>query len=93
MGKDPCPEFPFFGANYPDATCIDGYLWDLDSGNPGEPLEVGGDIPCPFCNGEEAIEEIMFQEEDVTEEAARERVNKFRAMHGFGPVEDVEGKT
>ena len=26
-----CPEFPFFGALYPDARCCDGYLWDLDS--------------------------------------------------------------
>lgn len=25
-----CPEFPFFGASYPDARCINGYLWDLD---------------------------------------------------------------
>lgn len=26
--KHPCPEFPFFGASYPDAHCINGYLWD-----------------------------------------------------------------
>lgn len=25
-----CPEFPFFGASYSDARCINGYLWDLD---------------------------------------------------------------
>lgn len=24
-------EFPHFGASYPDAHCIDGYLWDMDS--------------------------------------------------------------
>ena len=29
-----CPEFPFFGASYPDARCINGYLWDLDKCNP-----------------------------------------------------------
>lgn len=23
-----CPTFPHFGASYPDACCIDGYLWD-----------------------------------------------------------------
>jgi hypothetical protein len=26
MGQD-------FGATYPDSVCIDGYLWDADSGN------------------------------------------------------------
>lgn len=25
-----CPEFPYFGAPYPDAICVDGYLHDLD---------------------------------------------------------------
>ena len=44
-------EGPSFGSNYPDGTCIDGYLWDLDScDEPGGPLHNGGDIPCPFCN-------------------------------------------
>ncbi|WP_418114591.1 hypothetical protein RJD40_20920 [Vibrio scophthalmi] len=43
-----------FGAHYPDSTCIDGYLWDLDSGFAGTDgqhyLDVGGEIPCPKCN-------------------------------------------
>ncbi len=38
-----------FGAWYDDACCIDGYLWDLDSGSNGM-LDSGGDIPCPQCN-------------------------------------------
>jgi hypothetical protein len=43
-----------FGATYEDATCIDGYLWDLDScDEPGGGLRYGGDIPCPKCNAEE----------------------------------------
>lgn len=43
-----------FGANYPDACCIDGYLWDLDScDEPGGALRRGGEIPCPECNSEE----------------------------------------
>lgn len=29
--RNTCPEFPLFGANYPDATCIDGILYDLDN--------------------------------------------------------------
>lgn len=40
-----------FGAPYPDACCIDGYLWDEDSCyEPGGPLYNGGNIPCPACN-------------------------------------------
>lgn len=43
-----------FGAFYPDSTCIDGYLWDMDSGFEGVDgehyLDIGGDIPCPQCN-------------------------------------------
>lgn len=53
--NQPCPEIPFFGARYPDARCIDGYLWDLDSDEDGK-LTQGGDIPCPFCNTEKFIE-------------------------------------
>lgn len=42
---------PYFGASYPDACCIDGFLWDLDSCHePGGPLYSGGDTPCPVCN-------------------------------------------
>lgn len=43
-----------FGANYPDACCIEGYLWDLDSGGMDEAgntyLDIGGYSPCPQCN-------------------------------------------
>lgn len=50
-----CPEFPHFGAHYPDARCINGYLWDLDKCD-GSGLYGGGDDPCPFCNEKEFIE-------------------------------------
>jgi hypothetical protein len=48
MGQD-------FGATYPDSICIDGYLWDADSGNADRNGEgwiytCGGEIPCPSCN-------------------------------------------
>jgi hypothetical protein len=44
-------EAPTFGARYPDGTCINGWMWDLDScDEPGGPLMDGGDRPCPFCN-------------------------------------------
>lgn len=61
--KNQCPEFPFFGATYPDATCIDGYLWDLDS-NEGGCLMVGGDVPCPFCNTDEFLDGYDEAEKD-----------------------------
>lgn len=49
---------PFFGASYPDACCIDGYLWDLDSGEGDGYLTHGGDVPCPKCNKSEYDEYI-----------------------------------
>ena len=52
MAKGCRNEFPYFGASYPDAHCINGYLWDLDSEMDGE-LTSGGEVPCPFCNTEE----------------------------------------
>lgn len=44
-----------FGAHYPDGACIDGYMWDLDSGD-GDELDSGGDEPCPWCNTVEFLE-------------------------------------
>lgn len=50
-------EAPTFGAHYPDGTCIDGYMWDLDScAEPGGALSSGGDEPCPHCNTRAYIE-------------------------------------
>ena len=46
-----------FGARYIDSCCIDGYLWDLDSGDVYN-LSIGGDIPCPQCNHDAWIEYI-----------------------------------
>lgn len=51
--RNSCPEFPFFGAPYPDATCIDGYLYDLDHCDiNGNLYQMSERIPCPFCNKE-----------------------------------------
>lgn len=51
-----------FGADYPDSTCIDGYLWDADScDEPGGPLTQGGEIPCPECNHEKWL--ARFEDE------------------------------
>lgn len=56
--KTPCPQFRFFGASYPDATCIDGLLWDLDSGSSPDILTSGGEYPCPFCDPQGAYESL-----------------------------------
>lgn len=52
-----CPEIRMFGATYPDAICIDGYLWDMDSYENGLYTQ-GGEIPCPNCNKEEFAEYV-----------------------------------
>lgn len=49
-------EAPTFGARYPDGTCIDGFMWDLDSGDYESGLSSGGDMPCPWCNSAAYVE-------------------------------------
>lgn len=51
-----CPEFPFWGASYPDACCIDGKLYDLDRCDENGLLDAIDDVPCPFCRTDEFIE-------------------------------------
>ena len=56
-----------FGANYPDSVCIDGYLWDADSGESTEDgwaYDHGGEIPCPECNHEAWME---YMHDDIEE--------------------------
>lgn len=63
-----CPEFPHFGAWYPDARCIDGYLWDLDSSDGDgdeQVLTSGGSDPCPFCNTKEYIKWTGLSRKDA----------------------------
>ena len=62
--KIQCPEFPYFGATYPDATCVDGYLWDLDSCDERGLVSTGDNPPCPFCNTEAFIEHIVDTDDD-----------------------------
>ena len=62
-------EFPHFGADYPDAVCIDGYLWDLDSGD-RDGLTIGGDDPCPICNKDKWLDSVMENEEFESKEDA-----------------------
>lgn len=53
-----CPDIMFFGGYYPDARCIDGYLYDLDNCDENGNLYdyPNEQIPCPFCNKELFIE-------------------------------------
>jgi hypothetical protein len=40
---------------YPNSNCIDGWLWDANSGDFGPDgrgweYDIGGDTACPKCN-------------------------------------------
>ena len=74
-------EFPHFGASYPDAHCIDGYLYDMDSYEDGA-YTIGGDDPCPFCNTEEWLKDVLDDEIFKTREEALEWVEKMRKKWG-----------
>lgn len=50
-----------FGGGYLDSVCIEGYLWDADSGD-GDLLTFGGDLPCPSCN---RAEWMAYHREDI----------------------------
>jgi len=63
--KKQCGEFPHFGATYPDATCVDGYLWDMDSYENGY-YTSGGDHPCPFCKTDDYVQ--IMRDDEVPEE-------------------------
>lgn len=74
-----CPEFPYFGARYPDARCIDGNLHDMDNCDEhGNLYANSGDDPCPFCRTDEYIErhteDCDGDGNEVTVESERERI-------------------
>ena len=51
-----CGTFPFFGATYPDAICINGGLHDADDcDDNGRIYLKDEDFPCPFCRGEDYV--------------------------------------
>ena len=83
-----CPEFPFFGASYPDARCIDGQLWDLDKCDDNGLYSSGDNPPCPFCNTEAFIDyytdiddnelKEMNKDESLSEEDKKEILDSNR---------------
>lgn len=67
-----CPEFPYFGATYPDATCVDGFLWDLDDCDENGLLSNWDNPPCPFCNTDAFIEHIVTIDDDALEQIKKD---------------------
>ena len=76
-----CPEFPFFGASYPDARCIDGFLWDLDKCTEDGNLYGGGEEPCPFCNTKLYVRQNTDSLNGVTRKSLFAYVEKLREKY------------
>ena len=78
-------EFPFFGAKYPDARCIDGYLHDMDKCDENGNLYLMDEsYPCPFCNREEFIQQQKDNEEDL--EKVSEWINYINSKYNLQKV-------
>lgn len=61
-------EFPFFGARYPDARCVDGQLYDLDNCDEhGRLYKPGEYVPCPVCRKDEFKKSFDMSEDDYQE--------------------------
>lgn len=81
-----CPEFPFFGAKYPDARCIDGQLYDLDKCDGEGNLYVPGDYwPCPFCQTEAFIKQYA-ESNNLKYKDVRTMVKKLKEKHKYQSV-------
>lgn len=76
-----CPEFPYFGASYPDARCIDGFLWDLDKCTDNGDLYGGGDVPCPFCNTKQFVKDNTDSLNGVTRKKLFAYVEQLKQKH------------
>ncbi len=56
-----------FGAGYLDSVCIEGMLWNADSGygtDDGWMYTSGGEIPCPLCNFKSTVARIAEEMRD-----------------------------
>ena len=86
--KKQCPEFPHFGARYPDARCHNGFLWDLDSCGDDDrnSFSIGGDDPCPFCNTEAYIEWAVDELNGVTKEMVLKHIEGLKKRYGYEPL-------
>lgn len=80
MSKGCGIEFPHFGARYPDALCVDGYLYDMDSWD-GCGYFIGGDEPCPVCNTDEWLELVLENGQFETKEKALQYVEQLKKRY------------
>lgn len=87
MKTNQCPEIPFFGAKYPDATCINGMLWDLDSSEENG-LTKGGEDPCPFCNSQAVIERMIDDEVITSVEEGKELIKNMWTKYNYTETND-----
>lgn len=78
-----------FGGGYLDATCIDGYLWDMDSTDDEGMLSSGGDIPCPKCNSKAFLD---YAKEDVECGVGSEDNNKELFVAAIKKVKSLNPK-
>lgn len=80
-----CPEFPFFGAQYPDATCRDGQLYDLDRcDDQGNLYEMHEYWPCPFCNTKRFVKEYA-EYRDWKQKDVRKLVDDLKVKYNYKP--------
>lgn len=87
----------YFGAQYPDACCIDGFLWDLDSCDvPGGDLTSGGEVPCPQCNHGawlDRFEDELFSDGYGSAETGQRREYKHRKVRNEQPQDEAKMQT
>lgn len=86
-----CPNFPFFGAHYPDAGCFDGYLRDLDDcDDNGLVYEHDDNWPCPFCNTEAFIKQFA-EWRGLKYKEVRAMVKKLKEKEGYKKPNRIVG--
>lgn len=83
LNENRCPEFPYFGANYPDARCVDGFLWDMDKCDDLGRLYGGGEEPCPLCNTESFFKHHHDPWSGITNDLIVKRVTKLKQEYHF----------
>ncbi len=81
-----CPEFPYFGAPYPDARCVEGYLWDLDKCTDDGGLYGGGEEPCPFCNSKEFVRHHTDSLNGTTRKRLFEHVERLKEKYNYKAI-------